>query len=487
MNTPLERIYANRYLLDVQLPNTTHDNCWRAYDQTLNRWVTLNLLNSNDERAQALIDSCEHAAAIESRGAIGILDVIHSAALNWPGNIDPDASYVGIVTQWAQGTSLAEYLQHNDDALPIVQALKILRGIAMTVASAHQQGVVHGNIAASNIVFVDSGETRIQGFGIDHILLNSDVTSSIAGDIAASGALLHFMLTQYGLEQAQARTSHVTDHRMLPSQLRSGIPASLDELYRSTQDGTCRSMQDFVEALSIELSLLTDSRESPSPSAIRTDRTTDVTPARRWLSVLIASLAVCLLAWGGWQLMTHNFKPGGVPVALLPENFADDPLASMSATPTASVSASVRLANLTTIRDFDPKGNGQENPDLVSKAIDKDSATAWTTVEYRGADLAGKPGVGLLLDLGQTSNVGSVNVDFSSAGQDLAIYVSGSETPALKPAELLGKVKNSGISSNITGKAPHSGRYVVVWLTRLPQVVAGTYQTGITEIQVGLS
>ena len=78
-------------------------------------------------------------------------------------------------------------------------------------------------------------------------------------------------------------------------------------------------------------------------------------------------------------------------------------------------------------------------------------------------------------------------MDFSSAGQDLSIYVSDSETPALKPAELLGKVKNSGIRATIATEVPQSGRYVVVWLTRLPQVVAGTYQTGITEIQVGLS
>lgn len=487
MNTPLERIYANRYLLDVQLPNTNHDNCWRAYDQTLNRWVTLHLLNTNDSRAQALIDSCEQAAAIESRGAIAILDVIHAATLNWPGNIDPDASYVGIVTQWAQGTSLAEYLEHNDDALPVVQALKIVRSIGMTVASAHEQGVVHGNIAASNIVFVDSGETRIQGFGIDHILLDSDGTPAKSDDIVAIGALLHFMLTQYGIDQALASNSNTTDHRMLPSQLRSGIPISVDKLYRSTQDGTCKSMQDFVEALSIELSLLTESHNPVQAGAIRTERTIDAKPGRRWLSVLIASLAVGVLAWSGWQLMTHNFKPGGVPVALLPENFSDDPLVSIAATPTVSTTASGRLANLTTIRDFDPDGNGQENPDLVSKAIDKDSATAWTTVQYRGADLAGKPGVGLLLDLGQTSSVQSVNVDFSSAGQDLAIYVTDSETSALKPMELLGKVKNSGISSFIQGKSPKSGRYVVIWLTRLPQVIAGTYQTGITEIQVGLS
>jgi len=486
MNTPLERIYANRYLLDVQLPNRTHENCWRAYDQTLNRWVTLHLLDTNDVRAADLIQSCEQAAAIDSRGAIGILDVISAAPLNWPGNGEADESFVGIVTQWARGTTLADYLQHNDDAMPLLQALKILRSVAMTLASAHQQGVLHGNIDVSNIVFVDSGETRIQGFGLDRILLNADEAPTVQADIRALGAVLHFMLTQYASNQDLVSRSGSVDHRVLPSQLRSGIPASIDELYRSTQDGTFHTMQDVVEALSIELAELTDSREAGS-IATPPSRPADASSSRRWLSVLIASLAVIMLAWTGLRLLTHNFKPGGVPVALLPDNFADDPSASISATPTKSPAKSGHLANLTTIRDFDPNGNGQENPELVTKAIDKDPATAWTSVQYRSADLGGKSGVGLLLDLGQGSNVRSVTVDFSGAGQNAAIYVSNSANPSLNASELLGKVTNSGLSANIRTKATHNGRYVLVWLTRLPQVSAGSYQSGITEIQVSLS
>lgn len=486
MNIRSEGVYANRYLLDVQLPSATNGNCWRAYDQTLNRWVTLHLLETNDFRAADLIAACEQAASVDSRGAIGILDVIHSAPLALAGDFDTDYKYVGVVTQWARGTTLDEYLQHNDDAMQLGQALKILRSIAMTIASAHQQGVLHGNINVSNIVFVDSGETRIQGFGLDHILLNSDETPTVQGDIRAMGGLLHFMLTQYGTAQTGVGRSGSMNHRVLPSQLRSGIPASIDALYRSTQDGTFATMSELVEALSIELSEQTGSPEA-RPAASQSGRPTDTNSARRWLGVLIASLAVITLAWSGWQLLTHNFKPGGVPVALLPENFADDPLASISPSPTSSPAKSGHLANLTTIRDFDPNGNGQENPALVTTAIDKDPATAWTTVQYRSADLGGKSGVGLLLDLGQASRVHSVTVDFSGAGQNMAVYVSNNEIPTLRPAELLGKVTNSRVSTKIEAKAPQKGRYVVVWLTRLPRVAAGSYQSGITEIEVALS
>jgi hypothetical protein len=246
-------------------------------------------------------------------------------------------------------------------------------------------------------------------------------------------------------------------------------------------------MREVLDALSINVAELTDVRESRQLAPVEQNHSAESAAARRWLAVLTASLMVILLGWGGWQLLTHNFKPGGVPVALLPENFADDPLASLSASPIAPPSATQRLATLTTIRDFDPYGNGDEHPDLVSKAIDKDSSTAWQTVQYRGADLAGKSGVGLLLDLGETSKVNSVSVEFSRAGQGVSVYVSDSQKPALKTSELLGKVTFSGTSQTLRVSTPLSGRYVVVWLTRLPQVDVGTYQSGITEIQVGLS
>jgi serine/threonine protein kinase len=486
MDTPLERVYANRYLLDVQLPHATHENCWRAFDQTLNRWVTLHLLNTDDPRAQSLIDSCEKAAAIDSRGVISILDVIHQGALNWPGNIDPAASYAGIITSWAQGISIDEYLSLSDHAMPTVQALTIVRSTAMTMAIAHEQAVVHGNLTTKNIMFVDSGETRIQGFGIDRILNQSGLVPTVADDVEAIGAVLHSMLTQYGIER-HAEDASTHNLRVLPSQLRSGIPTSIDDLYRATQDGTFASMREVVDALSINLADLTDLRESRKPATVEQYRSAEPARKRRWPSVLTAAMVVILLGWGGWQLLTHNFKPGGVPVALLPENFADDPLASLSASPSTPPSATERLATLTTIRDFDPDGNGEENPDLVSKAIDRDSSTAWRTVQYRGADLAGKSGVGLLLDLGETSKVNSVSVEFSRAGQGVSVYVSDSQTPSLKTSELLGKATFSGTSQTLRNSTPLSGRYVVVWLTRLPQVDVGTYQSGITEIQVGLS
>ena len=489
MSSFQERIFANRYVLDVQIPNAHHGDCWRAYDQALNRWVTLQLLSTTDQRAERLINSSEQAATLETRGAIGILDVIEAGPLIGQPDIDSEATFVGIVTQWIKGTSLAEYLNHNDDGMQVVQSLKITRSIAMTMAASHAQGVIHGSLCAHNILFVDSGDTRIQGFGIDSPLSNQEHDITTQSDIVAVGNILHFMLTQQGFDirQACVHEPYSSQMRELPSHLRSGIPQNLDALYQSTQDGSFVSMQDIVEALSINLAQMT---EAPAPVVTESSQKvpkTVVAQPKRWPSVLMASLVVVILGWGGWQLLTHNFKTSGVPSALLPENFADDPLASVSPTPADTTSKQAHYANLINIRDFDPKGNGTENPELVSKAIDHDPTTAWTTVVYRRADMTDKPGVGLLLDLGKSNKVSAVDLNFTTAGQDVSVYVSQSSNPSLLSSELLGSVTNSDVKEAIGGADTKTGRYVVVWLTKLPQSLGSSYQSGITDILVRLS
>lgn len=76
---------------------------------------------------------------------------------------------------------------------------------------------------------------------------------------------------------------------------------------------------------------------------------------------------------------------------------------------------------------FDPEGDGSENAD-VSAAFDGDPSTAWTTVCYRSSQLGGKPGVGLLLDLG-TAQTGTIDATVGS--QPFGVQVrSAPEGPA---------------------------------------------------------
>jgi len=495
-----KRIFAHRYVFELQTPSLERNASWRAHDEVLNRWVDLHLLPVTDPRADMLVSSAEHAAALEVRGAVGILDVIPTASMSSEQMDESDeqnseAQFVGVVTQCLPSTTLAQYIQH-DDGMPLLQVIQILRSVAMTLTQAHAQGIMHGAVHAQNILFADSGEIVLQGFGIDWALSQSAGSPSAELDVIGLGQTLHFMLTQESVNSQGSDDDTLAIRSEFGTDLLSqGIPASVTDFYRSTQNGTLGTMVEVVEALSILIAALTQpsgqpiaksSNASPTAAMIANVQQTSES-VRKWPSILMASIFILLLSWGGWQLLTHNFRPSGVPSALLPGNVVTDPLATHSPEPQVSNTTNVRLANLTSIRDYDPDGNLEENPNLTSFAIDNNPATAWTTVQYRGPDLAGKSGVGLLLDLGKPATVAKVRLDFSVPGQDVSVYVTNNSEPDRNAAELLGSVTDSDTSAVVGSDSGLTGRYVLVWLTRLPRLNSGPYESGITEIKVVLS
>jgi hypothetical protein len=141
--------------------------------------------------------------------------------------------------------------------------------------------------------------------------------------------------------------------------------------------------------------------------------------------------------------------------------------------------------------DFDPVadgGNGSENPAEVGLAIDGNPTTAWHTVTYYGrADLGGlKPGVGLVVDLGQIRKIRSVVVGLTGTGTSLDLETT---TDELRPDSLTGFTEvadatRAGSQVTLTAPGPVRARWVLLWLTSLPQVGAGQYQGGISSITV---
>lgn len=538
------RIFAGRFVLDVQVSEDHQATTWRAYDQALARWVNLLLLTRDDHRCEKLIAFTQQAAAIDSRGVVAILDVIEDDALVSVSNPNLSVQCVGIVTEWIEGQTLADYMLANDEVFPIEQALTICRALAMTFEQAHQTGIVHGHFTEKSVIFANSGETRIADFGVAKALhTHKDISNeqpgqlptedevngkqaipfSVRDDIAALGRIFFRMLVgpwahgQMGAMQEQAqklsgsqteKPNSVVANLLLPSQVRSGMPASVDRLYAATQNSDFTSMHEVVEALSVEIANLSPAKIQTAPSLKpsvnvgKSPKNPRITSKRR--KAMLAFLPVLLLGWVGWQLMTYNFRSSGLPPALLPSNFAEDPYSSSSASPSTTLpSASpntpsstpsttpsedkTKLATITNVQDFDPMGNKTENPDLVTLAIDNDVTTAWQTVEYRDNTIAGKPGVGLLIDLGVATKIAAVSAQFTQSDQDVSIYLSSENEPKLTADELFAKKQSAGSSEVFTAKPAKSGRYLVIWLTRLPLVKPDTYQTGIVDIQVRLS
>jgi hypothetical protein len=141
--------------------------------------------------------------------------------------------------------------------------------------------------------------------------------------------------------------------------------------------------------------------------------------------------------------------------------------------------------------DFDPtpQGNGSENPNQTRLAIDGRSGTAWRTVAYTTPAFGGlKPGVGLILDLGEAATVRQVKLRLPDEGSTIQIRTAvGGATRA--PATLSGyalaaTATGAGKEETIRFTAPATTRFVLIWITQLPPGPGPTYRGGISEATV---
>ncbi len=209
-------------------------------------------------------------------------------------------------------------------------------------------------------------------------------------------------------------------------------------------------------------------------------------PWRPWLragSVLFFAASAVALGALGISLLTGL----GSPPVNAPRAAGQTGPASASPTPTVSgtpVPEGTRVIPVVSVQDFDPYGDTkQENPELAPLAVDGKPATAWTTVRYRQADLSGKPGVGLLLDLGAPRPVRAVELRLVGNGTDLSLRAT--DDPTKAPEDFRSLAEVTGASNTLTLRVPKpvTTRYLLIWLTTVPSN-NGTYQGGVAEARV---
>ena len=209
---------------------------------------------------------------------------------------------------------------------------------------------------------------------------------------------------------------------------------------------------------------------------------------RRWVALLLA--LVLLLAVVGVVGALALGARGGSAADQRPGTAAPPAAAPTTAAPSAAAVLPVVGA-----RDFDPQGSDdqRENPGEVRLAHDGDLGTRWRTLEYRGNPHLGglKRGVGLVLDLGSAQPVGSVQVSLSGRGTDLELRVPKSDPAGTTRApygsdadwRAVATDRDAGSRSTLTPDAPVTTRFVLVYLTSLPEE-GGRYRGGISEVVV---
>lgn len=195
----------------------------------------------------------------------------------------------------------------------------------------------------------------------------------------------------------------------------------------------------------------------------------EAVPGRSWMRVAALLLALLLV---------------GVLVVWAFERFAGDE--DTSGSPDGANSTTAAPLRGVTATAFDPPpGDGTEHDDEAALAVDKDPATAWTTSGYdQNFGPSGlKPGVGLVLDLGSSQTVRSVEVTVNGGATTLQLLAAGETAPTTSEGLEVVAEGEGDATITLTPDEPVDSRYLVVWLTSVPQA-DGSFRGSIAQIQV---
>lgn len=150
---------------------------YKAWDNTLERWVAVKVLHEHladekdfkarFEREAKLIASLSHPNIIQ----VYDFDVIQRN----------DAATYYMVMAYVAGGSLRQQMEEFHEAgkrLPLSRIKAVLSGVADALAYAHQHGMVHRDVTPGNILFDDQGRPVLADFGIARLVSGSRLTQT---------------------------------------------------------------------------------------------------------------------------------------------------------------------------------------------------------------------------------------------------------------------------------------------------------------------
>ena len=420
-------------------------------------------------------------------------------------DVEDDWDRAYIVMEWAAGEPLDDLLSAGP--LDPSRAAQIVAEAAAALSAAHAAGLAHLCLVPGSLRWTSGGGVKIVGVGMDAALTGISSDDPALADTQGLGRLLYAALTGHwpGPDSAVLPPAPVADGLpRSPRQVRAGVPAILDDI-------TCRALfqQDrsgsvplttpgqLAGALSAAIPPTPPPKAEPqrppsrAPSrapefgdtgpiardgeywaheghpASRRDRPGRPEPGRRAPRSRIKASVVVLLVLAVVAAIT------AAALAFRPAHQAAGP---GSQTPSASHSAAPAVPILTPV-----SAQGLDETSVnANMAIDGNPHTAWQTQFYKGNPVFGglKTGSGLILDMGRAVKLSSVKVLFGpTAGANVSIGVgndgSASQQSDANFTTVASAANLPGGSHTFRSDFTATGRYVLIWFTRLPPEAGG--------------
>ncbi|GHJ23087.1 hypothetical protein TPA0909_47010 [Streptomyces albus] len=497
---------ARRYRLEECVTRLDGFSSWRAVDEKLRRAVGVHILPAGHSRARQVLSAARSAALLGDPRFVQVLDAVE----------EDDLVYV--VHEWLpDAVPLSEVLTTRP--LEAHEAYQLVGQLSQALAAAHREGLAHLRLNPTCVLRTGMGQYRIRGLAVNAALRGVTSENPQRDDTEAIGALLYAALTQrWPYEEDAHGLPGVGSLDMstlaAPEQVRAGVHRGLSTLAMralvndgataSRQEQPCTTPDELAKAVSALPRIRPPEQAFPVPppfpraayqqgaaqgaggaagraaTAPRAEPPTPPTLPGRTGKVLkwgVSALLIAALGLGSWQIAD----------ALLSSDTPEKKTTKNVQAHDTSAHDTGKPIKIEDIKDFDPQGDGSENPDKVGDAIDGKPGTYWLTSKYIGhADFGNlKSGAGLILDLGKARQVSSLKVDF--IGKTSVSFLAAPSSVTSMPTSLgsFSKV-TSGSGEHVTLKAkkPIKTRFVLVWLTKLPLSEDGNYRGRVTEVQV---
>ncbi|MFI1394491.1 protein kinase family protein [Streptomyces sp. NPDC020681] len=496
---------ARRYRLEECVTRLDGFSSWRAVDEKLRRAVGVHLLPADHPRARSVLAAARSSALLGDPRFVQVLDAVEENDL------------VYVVHEWLpDATELTALLAMGP--MEPHDAYQLVDQLSQAMAAAHREGLAHLRLTPGAVLRSSTGQYRIRGLAVNAALRGITADRPQRTDTEAIGALLYAALTQrwpyhsdaYGLSGLPKGVG-----LLAPDQVRAGVHRGLSELAMralvndgataSRQEPPCTTPDELAKAVAAMPRIRppeptfaarpeyqrttyqqgtygrtanrpgpTAPQPAPAPPAPLESRT------GRVLKWGVAALLIAALGLGSWQIADKLIDRDKDPV---------DPGTSQTGggekndDPKAGLPVSIVDAH-----DFDPFGQDRtEKPAAIKNSYDGDPSTSWNTDLYKTSDFGRlKSGVGIVLDLGKVQQVGTVDVSFLGGSTSVELLAA-PEDATSEPTSFDGFTKvTEGSGSNVALKPgePVQSRYVLVWLTDLPQDDGGDYRGKVSEIKI---
>ena len=489
-------VLSGRYKLEAKLGSGGMSTVYLAKDATLDRAVAVKVMHREmSEQPDQLERFRQEARAVAKLSHPNVVAVIDAGE---------DGGHPYIVFEYVEGETLKQRIARVG-ALDTQEALAYAIEIARGLTVAHARNMVHRDIKPQNVLIDAEGRAKLTDFGISRQLEQDGMTATgrvlgttdyvapeqamghpvdIRSDIYSLGVVLYEMLIGqvpfHADSQVGVAMKHVNEELPDVQQRRPEISAAAALVVeRATDKDPAQRYQEVGEMIDdLSTALEVEAARAGSTTGEATSVLDAVPPpkrklsgGRRWSWAAIALLV--LIAVGALVLVKFISSGGGGGGAL--ENKG----------------STVAISSAT---DYDPEGDGEEDPATVNLAVDGNpTGTAWSTEHYDTDTFAGTktgpdPGVGLYLTTKSAAVPTKMVIRTPTPGWDAEIFATASGPPEelTEWGEPIGEVTDAASAEEVDLNLSTPAKYFLIWFNKAAPArdQEGRFQVEISDVKL---